>query len=130
MNNKNVPHSIGIIGAGIAGLTCGLELQKRGFQVELFDKGFNLGGRLATRYASRTDPSVYFDHGAQYFTAKSDVFHRQILAWVEEQTAALWSGRVGSVEKGNFEPEKQTHERFVGAPLIGRIISSNWSICR
>jgi len=38
-----------IIGAGIAGLACGLELARAGLAVTLLDKGRRPGGRAATR---------------------------------------------------------------------------------
>ena len=61
---------IAIIGAGLAGLTCGKALQQAGHDVVIFEKSRGIGGRLATR---RAEP-FYFDHGVAAFTASDDAF--------------------------------------------------------
>ena len=60
---------IAVIGAGLAGLTVARELSQY-HQVTVFEKSRGVGGRLATRYAGDYE----FDHGAQFFTAKSPQF--------------------------------------------------------
>ncbi len=115
---------IAIIGAGISGLSCAQTLVENRCQVELFDKGFHTGGRVATRFASRTDASIYFDHGAQYFTIKSDIFKQQVDAWLQDGAAALWAGRVGRIQNGRLESEHSHHERFVGTPYM-RAVAEN-----
>ncbi|MGB3738089.1 MAG: FAD-dependent oxidoreductase, partial [Pontixanthobacter sp.] len=42
-------HSVAIIGAGMAGLSCATQLSAQGFAVRLFDKGRGAGGRMAAR---------------------------------------------------------------------------------
>lgn len=71
MNDK----SIAIIGAGISGLACAARLTEAGFNPIVFDKGRGIGGRLATR---RAEPGLQFDHGAQYFTARTKAFESVI----------------------------------------------------
>jgi predicted NAD/FAD-dependent oxidoreductase len=68
-NNHDVdgPTRVAVIGAGVAGLTCGSALAKAGFDVELFDKDERPGGRLATH---RVD-SLRFDYGAPFLPADS-----------------------------------------------------------
>lgn len=50
---------VAIIGAGLAGIHCGLALQNQGLAIALFDKSRGIGGRLATR---RID-DIPLDHG-------------------------------------------------------------------
>jgi renalase len=64
---------IGVIGAGIAGLTAGKELAKAGHDVVIFEKSGGFGGRLATRYAG-DENEIRMDHGAPFFTARSIPF--------------------------------------------------------
>ena len=54
---------VGIVGAGMTGLTAAAELQKEGIEVFLLDKGKSVGGRMATRRVG--DGKA--DHGAQFF---------------------------------------------------------------
>ena len=63
-----------VVGAGLSGLSAARELSSRGHDVTVFDKGRGVGGRLATRRAG----SAVFDHGAQFFTARSDEFQQQV----------------------------------------------------
>ena len=66
---------VAIIGAGLAGLTLARRL--RGFaSVTVLEKSRGLGGRMATR---RSD-NFEFDHGAQFFTARSTAFRDFIKA--------------------------------------------------
>lgn len=81
---------IGIVGAGIAGLACAEELTRLGHQVQLFDKGRGPGGRMSTRCIPTLAGEAYFDHGAQYFTARSDSFRRKVADWISEGAAAHW----------------------------------------
>jgi predicted NAD/FAD-dependent oxidoreductase len=91
--------SIGIIGAGMAGLSCARRLAHAGIQPTILDKGRGLGGRLATR---RTDNGLQFDHGAQYVTGR-DASFRSLLAEMEEAGCC-----------GRWTVEGK--ERAVGAP--------------
>lgn len=64
------PPRVAVIGAGIAGLSCARALQEAGVSVVVFEKSRSLGGRCATR---RWEGHVV-DHGAQYFTVRSEEF--------------------------------------------------------
>lgn len=75
---------VAIIGAGMAGLTLGQELQDAGFDVLLFDKGRGVGGRMATRDREQGE----FDHGAQRFTARSEVFQKTVAQWERDGLVA------------------------------------------
>jgi renalase len=59
-----------VVGAGLAGLAAGGRLREAGHDVVLFDKGRSPGGRLATRRIGQAT----LDHGAQFFTVRSDTF--------------------------------------------------------
>ena len=86
--------SVGIVGAGVAGLACARLLADQGVPVTVLDKGRRPGGRLATR---ETD-GWQFDHGAQFFTARDPAFR------------VLVDGGVARAA----EPA----ERFVGVPRM------------
>lgn len=85
-----MPKKLEIIGAGMAGLSCAMELVRRGHQVALFDKGRGPGGRMATRRAEIGEETFRFDHGAQYFTARDPRFARAVAEWQVTGVVAPW----------------------------------------
>ncbi|MCB0036075.1 MAG: FAD-dependent oxidoreductase [Anaerolineales bacterium] len=94
-----------IIGAGLAGLTAAQSLQANGFEVTVLDKGRGVGGRMATR---RFDGGRV-DHGAQFFTVRSDAFRSYVNQWLEQGVAQEWSR--------GFPPHNNDdgHPRYCGA---------------
>jgi len=81
---------IGIIGAGLAGLTAAGELAAAGHDVALFDKARGPGGRMSTRRIETQSGTAYFDHGAQYFTARDPGFAAEVARWEAAGVAARW----------------------------------------
>jgi len=84
-----------IIGAGISGLMAALKLDKNGVDVTVIDKASGVGGRMATRHME----GYVFDHGAQFFTARSDGFKTYVNEWLEKGIIRTWG------EAGSFTPE-------------------------
>ena len=82
---------IAIVGAGMAGLSCGQRLSRLGHEVRLFDKGRGPGGRMATRRMEDGGTTLHFDHGAQYFTARDPRFVEQVAHWEASGVAARWA---------------------------------------
>jgi renalase len=103
---------VGIIGAGLAGLTLARILTEMGLAVKVFDKGRSPAGRLSTR----RDDTGTFDHGAQYFTARDEGFQRQVDTWCEQGISAEWRGRFGTLENGTLTPKAEDPVRYVGVP--------------
>lgn len=102
---------IGIIGAGLAGLTAARTLAESGDTVTLFDKGRRPGGRANTReHGNRR-----FDHGAQYFTIHGDAGR----TWLEELQAAgvvgEWHGRLVYIDGDGVSPASDAR-RYVAIP--------------
>jgi hypothetical protein len=83
-------HPIAIIGAGMAGLSCGLRLTELGQTVRLFDKGRAAGGRMATRRATTASGPAQFDHGAQFFTARDATFAAMTARLIATGAAMAW----------------------------------------
>lgn len=90
--------TIGIIGAGLAGLMAARALVESGHHVILWDKGRSPGGRLATRRIG--DARV--DHGAQFFTVRSDEFARHVERWRRDDLVVEWCR--GFVAGGDGHP--------------------------
>lgn len=77
-----------VIGAGMAGLTAARSLAAAGRDVLVVDKGWNPGGRMATR---RTD-RARFDHGATFFYSAGGSFGSDLEGWRREGAIATWMG--------------------------------------
>jgi predicted NAD/FAD-dependent oxidoreductase len=75
-----------IIGAGMSGLTAALELQRQGIVPVVLDKGRAVGGRMATRRIG----GARFDHGAQHFSVRSELFARRTRQWKETGLIHEW----------------------------------------
>ncbi len=104
---------VAIIGAGISGLICGRTLADQGCQVTVFEKSRGFGGRMATRLA---DNDLLFDHGAQFFTARSDLFKRHVQSWVDDGIVAPWTGRIVTIGDRGTQARMSQRQRFVAVP--------------
>lgn len=114
---------IAIIGAGIAGLSAARVLADAGAKVTLFDKGRGPGGRLSSRRAETPLGDVSFDHGAQYFTARSDGFRALIDRLQAQGVVAPWDARFAEADAstGALTPVT-TNDRMVGTPTMSRLV--------
>ena len=62
--------NIALIGVGVSGLSFLSFINRKKFNIEIFEKSRGFSGRLSTR---RTECGK-FDHGAQFFTIKNNIF--------------------------------------------------------
>lgn len=103
---------IAIVGAGMAGLSCGTRLRDAGVDVMVVDKGRGPGGRTSTRRAA-----VPFDHGAQYFTARDAAFRAAVVDWIARGIVAEWAAGVMAFDAPGADPRDSSDlPRFVGVP--------------
>lgn len=102
-----------VIGAGMAGLTAARKLVEAGRSVTVLDKGRRPGGRMATRNLAG---DARADHGAQFFTTRSELFEEAVDRWISEGLAREWCRGFGT-EDG--------HPRYAAtngmADLAGRL---------
>jgi renalase len=95
-----------IIGSGLAGLSAANHLTAKGFNVVVIDKGRGVGGRLAAR---RIGDAV-FDHGAQFFTARSEQFKNCVDQWIKSGVAEQWYQ--------SYPGQPNGHPRYRGVPTM------------
>lgn len=76
-----------IIGAGMAGLMAAQTLRERGYSIQLIERGRSVGGRLATR---RVGAAGLADHGAQFFTVRSDTLQTWVDRWLAQDLIYVW----------------------------------------
>jgi len=95
---------IGIIGAGIAGLTAGRHLAQAGHEVTIIEKSRGFGGRMATRYVGK-NRETKLDHGLSYFTPVSGAFKKFTLELMENGLVRRWGDEIGLFDGVNFYPK-------------------------
>ena len=84
--NPDKSNPVIIIGAGIAGLVAGQQLNHAGLPVLILDKGRGVGGRMATRRFG----GGRFDHGAQFFSVRDDRFRQWATDWQAAGLITEW----------------------------------------
>lgn len=100
---------IGIIGAGLSGLTAGRILAKAGHDVVVFEKSRGYGGRMATRHIDAEIPAS-MDHGAPYLTGSTEEFLAFVSELEEKGLVALWNDRFSYYTDGRILPEMPGRE--------------------
>ena len=86
---------VAVIGAGIAGLVVARDLAATA-EVVVFEKSRGYGGRMATR---RETP-YEFDHGAQFFTARSKEFSDFLQPYIAAGHVARWDAEFVEIDRG------------------------------
>lgn len=83
-----------VVGAGLAGAACALELARAGIAVQVLDRGRRPGGRLGLRTLRNTgtpwDGRVV-DVGASYITARTDEFSAVVADLVDSGVLRAWT---------------------------------------
>lgn len=106
-----------VIGAGWSGLTAALRMREAGLRVLVLEKSRGPGGRSATR---RSD-GAQFDHGAQYFTARSGAFGRQLQQWRDAGLVVPWRPRLATLGGHDGHRDPDAISRYVAVPGMNAV---------
>ena len=90
-----------VIGAGIAGLSAARLLLEQGVSrddLRVVDKGRGVGGRMASRRMDTPAGQARFDHGAQFFTTRSELFSLTVTSAVEGGAVVEWTKGFGDAD--------------------------------
>ncbi len=102
-----------VVGAGIAGLMAASTIAASGRRVIVLDKSRGVGGRMATRRVG----GAVCDHGAQFFTARTEAFQHVIDTAAREGMVVEWCR--GFARDGSIGMAAATsgdgHPRYRGA---------------
>ena len=112
-----VKPTIAIIGAGLSGLSLASGLKDYA-SVTIFEKARGVGGRMSTRYAD----NFQFDHGAQFFTARSKSFQRFLKPFIEQDIVQEWRPKVVTLEHG-YKPYKHDwfEPHYIASPKMNML---------
>ena len=119
---------IGIIGAGISGLTAGRLLAKAGHEVTIFEKSTGYGGRMATRYAGKNN-ETRLDHGVSYFRAESSEFQEFTVELIDKKLIKTWGKKFSTFDGENLyswnsnDPGTSVFTSPEGMNSIGKYLS-------
>lgn len=109
---------VAVIGAGLCGATAAEKLLQSGYQVSVFDKGRSVGGRMSSK---RTEAG-YLDMGAQYFTARSEIFKSQVQSWLDAGCVEVWRCNTASLTHdagvSALEISADQQLRYIGIPSM------------
>ncbi len=100
---------IAIIGAGLTGLRLAQRLAEKA-DVTVFEKSRGFGGRMSTRRAGLFE----FDHGAQFFTARTKCFQDFLIPYLKAGIVAEWHPRLTDLNGGASPAWDRPH--FVAVP--------------
>lgn len=109
--------SVAIIGAGIAGLSCGQVLTQSGASVTLFDKARGPGGRMS----SKRRLSAALDLGAQAFSVRDANFQRAVDGWLASGCVAIWPTRTYQASSRGWQTHNDGQQRYTGAPRMSAL---------
>jgi predicted NAD/FAD-dependent oxidoreductase len=110
---------IAVIGGGIAGIVIARRLGAAA-ETTVFEKSRGVGGRSATRYAGEFE----FDHGAQFFTARTPGFQRFLQPLIDKGIVANWNARFVEIDRDRVLNERQWNAdvpHMVGVPRMNEI---------
>ncbi len=120
---------IAVIGAGLAGLVVAKNLKEYN-EITIFEKSRGVGGRIATRYANE----FHFDHGAQFFHAKTSEFEKFLQPLLKDNVIQLWKARFREYDGPTVINERIWDDKpahYVGIPnmnSIGKYLAKNLNV--
>ncbi len=99
--------------------------------VSVFEKSRGVGGRMATRRAGAFE----FDHGAQFFTARTSAFRSYLQPLIDSGAIADWQAVFVEMRPGNIAANRRWGEdypHYVGVPgmsAVGKALASGLNVC-
>ncbi len=120
---------IAVVGAGLSGLVVARALA-RSHDVCVFEKSRGTGGRMATRRAG----PWHFDHGAQFFTARSAAFRRFLEPLRRAGVVDVWLARFAEFRHGEQTAARrwsEDHPHYVGVPgmsAVGSVLADGLTL--
>jgi renalase len=117
-----------VVGAGLAGLAAARDLSNAGHSVLVLEKSRGVGGRAATKRLDLNPVGIIrADHGAQFFTARTERFQTLIAQLSELGIVREWTRGFPKLGPNGLELRSPGNPRFVCPPgmnSLGKAIQS------
>ncbi len=110
------------VGAGLSSLSAAQELHRDAVSLVVLEKSRGVGGRASTR---RLD-GIPIDHGAQFFTARTDQFQHQVRHWQDSGVCFPWSQGFHQSIRGRISSSFDGHTRYAcadGMTALGKAMA-------
>jgi renalase len=106
-----------VVGAGLAGLAAARDLTNAGRNVLVLEKSRGVGGRAATKRLDLNPGGIVrADHGAQFFTARSERFQALIAQLCELGIVREWTRGFPKLGPNGLEQRNPGNPRFICPP--------------
>lgn len=116
--------NVAIIGLGVSSAVL-FNLLKNKCKITVFEKSRGAGGRVSTR----KQEGFSFDHGAQYFTIRSQEMLNFCKPLIDLGSLVLWSPRYRQFDGGsNFTQKSDKEKRYVGYPYMNSFLKNLFDI--
>ncbi len=116
-----------VVGAGLGGLAFAHDAARAGLRVRLLDKARGVSGRAATRRVTLPDgQEAHLDHGARFFTARSDRARALAEGGVRDGWNAVWTLGMARWQAGTVTVPPDGHPRYAppaGMSTLGRTLA-------
>jgi len=120
---------VAIVGAGLAGITCGQALRRSGYSVVILEKSRGLGGRVATRRLVDTCA----DHGTKFVEPQGSHTQQLIEQLGDRQLLQPWTAPVWTVDAAGTLTPMEPQPRYVapeGMTAIAKFLADGLDIRR
>ncbi len=108
----------------MSGLLAARHLEANGLRVQLIDKGRGVGGRMSRRRADQGG----FDHGAQYFTARSEAFRSLVAQWEADGIVRVWARGFAAFDGTRKEDGEARYCGVQGMSQIGKHLATGLNV--
>lgn len=116
-----------IVGAGLGGLAAARDLARDGLKVHLLDKSRGVSGRAATRWLEVDGKTIRIDHGAQYFTVRSDPMRILLPELIQRGIVQEWTKGFPVLSERGIKPRSSGHPRYMcpeGMSALGKALQN------
>jgi predicted NAD/FAD-dependent oxidoreductase len=117
-------YDIAIIGAGLAGLTCARQLQKKGYKTIILDKSRGVGGRVATRRIN----NIPVDHGLPFLEIQGKQTEKLIQKLCQNDILQPWTGKIYDFNSQKYLPPADRYIALQGMTAIAKYLATDVEI--